>query len=225
MTAAPSRPTEPEPAAPSPATPAPPTPTPTPADRLIPCPPFPPPRRPRDARTVAARTWRRTWPWLAAGAVVVLVVISELGLLQGRIRADLARLRDAADVPELTRTAAAPPLPAIPVVAPAATGDVAAVRLRLLDPPCAPHGACTVLVAADRRAGAAAAPVSWTVVAVDRCRGSVVPVGTGVTPAAPGSYGVATVLVPSGRALALLAVTTAPARAASTALPIGAGPC
>jgi hypothetical protein len=221
MTAAPSRPTEPEPAAPSPATPAPPA----SVDRLLPCPPFPPPRPPRDARTVAARTWRRSWPWLAAAAVVVLVVVSELGLLQGRIRADLARLRDAADVPQLTRTEAAPPLPAIPVVAPAAAGDVAAVRLRILDPPCAPAGACTVLVAADRRTGASGTPVPWTVVAVDRCRGSVVPLGTGVTPAASGSYGVATVLVPSGRALALLAVTTAPARAASAALPIGGGPC
>jgi hypothetical protein len=158
-------------------------------------------------------------------AAVVLVVITELGLLQGRIRADLARLRDAADGPEVVRTVSTPPLPAIPVVAPAAAGDVAAVRLRLLDPPCAPAGTCSVLVAVDRTPGAPATPAPWTVLAIDRCRGSVVPLGTGVVPAASGSYGVATVPMPAGRALALLAVTAAPARAASTALPIGSGPC
>jgi hypothetical protein len=225
MTAAPSRPADPDPdpdpIAPSPRGPAPPA----PADRLLPCPPFPPPGRPRDARAVAARTWRRTWPWLAAVAAVVLVVITELGLLQGRIRADLARLRDAADVPEVVRTASAPPLPAIPVVAPAVAGDVAAVRLRLLDPPCAPAGTCRVLVAVDRTARSSPTPAPWTVLAIDRCRGSVVPIATGVVPAASGAYGVATVPVPAGRALALLAVTTGPARAASPALPIGSGPC
>lgn len=221
MTTAPSRPADPSPPAASPGEPA----RPAPADRLLPCPPFPPPRRPRDGRAVATRTWRRTWPWLAAVAAVVLVVVTELGLLQGRIRADLARLRDAADVPEVVRTASTPPLPAIPVVAPAGAGDVAAVRLRLLDPPCAPGDTCSVLVAVDRAPGAPATPAPWTVLAVDRCRGSVVPLGSGVAPAASGSYGAASVHVPAGRALALVAVTTAPVRAASTALPIGSGSC
>lgn len=193
-------------------------------DRLLPTPSFPPPRRRRDLGTTAARAWRRTWPWLAALAVVVLVVVTELTLLQGRLRADLARLRDAAGSPT-TATAAPGALPPVPVPAPPAAGDVAGVRLRVLDPPCAPGGTCTVVVAVDHRGAAPAAPAAWRVLAVDRCRGTTTDLGAGGTSAVPGAWGIVTVTLPAGRALALVVVTTSPDRAAAAPTPIGAGPC
>lgn len=195
----------------------------TPEDRVLPVPSFPPPRPRRDLRTAGIRAWRRAWPWLVAFAAVVLVVAAELGLLQERIQSDLARLRDAGGAPAPAATAPVA-LPPLPVVAPAAAGDVAAVRLRLLDPPCTPGTACTVVVGVDRRPGAVAAPTPWRLLAADRCRGGLVPLGAGSTPAAPGSYGVATVVLPPGPALALVAETPEPS-AASAAVPIGAGPC
>jgi hypothetical protein len=194
----------------------------TPPDRRLPTPAFPPPRRRPGVRGVAARAWRRGWPWLAAVLAVVLVVVTELGLLQTRLRADLARLHDAGGVPAAA-PAAVPTLPPLPVVAPAADGDVTGVRLRVLHPPCASGGGCTLLVGVERRPGAPATPTPWTVLAVDRCRGGATPVGTGVT--ADDGYGLVTVALPPGAALAVAAVTTGPARAASVALPIGAGPC
>ena len=220
MTAARSRPAA-EPTPPPPA----PTGEPVRPDRVLPAPPFPPSRRPGAGRAAGLRWWRRTWPWLVAVAAVVLVVVSELGLLQGRLAADLSRLRDAAGSPTVPVTAPTPALAAVPAVAPAAGGDVSAVRLRLLDPPCAPGVPCTVVVAVDHRPGVAPTAASWTVLAADRCRGTVAPIGAGVTPATPGGYGVATVLLPPGRALAVLAVTAPPSSAASAAVPLGAGPC
>ncbi|NMO89444.1 hypothetical protein [Actinomycetospora sp. TBRC 11914] len=194
-------------------------------DRVLPTPPFPPPRRPRDGRVAAARAWRRLWPWLAALAVVALVVVTELVLLQGRLRADLARLHEAGGAPRPPATAPTVPLPPVPVAAPAAAGDVAGVRARPLDPPCTPGAACTVVVAVDRRAGTPAAPVAWRALVVDRCHGTTTDLGAGTTPAAPGAWGLATVPLPPGRALALVAVTAAPSRAAAAPVLIGAGPC
>ena len=220
MTAARSRPAA-EPTPPPPAA----TPAPVHPDRVLPAPPFPPSRRPGAGRAAGIRWWRRTWPWFVAVAAVVLVVITELGLLQGRLAADLSRLRDAAGSPTVPASAPTPGLAPVPVVAPAAAGDVSAVRLRLLDPPCAPGAPCTVVVAVDHRPGVTPTDASWTVLVADRCRGTVVPSGAGVTPATTGAYGVATVLLPPGRALALLAVTAPPSSAASTAVPVGAGPC
>jgi hypothetical protein len=156
-------------------------------------------------------------------AAVVLVVGVELGLLQDRIEADLARLHAAGGAPAATDTAPLPALPPVPVIAPPAAGDVDAVRLRVVDPPCPAGATCTVLVGVDRRPGAVAVPTPWTLVVVDRCRGEVVPLASGTSPAA--AYGTATALVPPGRALALIAVTDGPARAASAAVPIGEGPC
>jgi hypothetical protein len=207
MTAAPSRPPGPEP------------------DHLLQTPPFPPPRRRADVRTTTSRIWRRTWPWLAAVVVVVLVVVTELALLQGRIRSDVARLRDAAGAPPPPPVSSTRDLPPVPVPAPPAAGDVTGVRLRLLDPPCAAGGPCTVVVAVDRRPGSPATPTTWSVVATDRCHGAQDVLGSGTTPAAAGAFGVATVALPPGRALALVAVTGSPARAASPPVPIGAGPC
>ncbi|PVZ10049.1 hypothetical protein [Actinomycetospora cinnamomea] len=192
-----------------------------PTDRVVRAPSFPPPRPPRDVRATGARMWRRSWPWLAAVAAVVLVVATELALLRGRIEADLARLHAAGGAP--TTTVAAPALPPVPVIAPPAAGDVDAVRLRVVDPPCDPGGACSVLVGIDPHPGAAAVASPWTLVVADRCRGGVVPLGSGTSPA--GAWGTTTVVVPPGRALALLAVTDAPSRAASAPVPIGAGPC
>jgi hypothetical protein len=154
----------------------------------------------------------------------VVVVVAELGLFRERIQSDLARLRDAGGAAAPTATIPAAALPPLPVVAPASAGDVAAVRLRLLDPPCAPGAACTVVVGVDLRPGAVAASTPWTLLAADRCRGGLVPLGTGSTAAAPGAYGVARVVLPPGPALALVATTTDPS-AASPAVPIGAGSC
>ncbi|MDD7965876.1 hypothetical protein [Actinomycetospora lemnae] len=194
-----------------------------PADRVVPAPSFPPPRPPRDVRAGAARLWRRTWPWLVAVAAVVLVVGVELALLRGRIEADLARLHAAGGAPAPSDSVPLPALPPVPVVAPPAAGDVDAVRLRVVDPPCRPGAACTVLVAVDRRPGAVAVPSPWTLVVADRCGGGVVPLASGTSPGT--AYGTATALVPPGRALALVAVTDGPSRAASEPVAIGAGPC
>ncbi|GAA4881561.1 hypothetical protein [Actinomycetospora straminea] len=194
-----------------------------PADRLLPTPAFPPPRPARDVRATGARLWRRTWPWLAAVAAVVLVVALELGLLQDRIEADLARLHAAGGAPAPTDTVPLPALPPVPVIAPPAAGDVAAVRLRVVDPPCRPGATCTVLVGVDRHPGAVAGSPAWTLLAVDRCRGVFVPLASGASQVTPTASVAAP--VPPGRAFALVAVTDGPSRAASPAVPIGAGPC
>ncbi|HSK59426.1 MAG TPA: hypothetical protein VK935_10270 [Actinomycetospora sp.] len=194
-----------------------------PADRVVPAPAFPPPRPPRNVRATGARLWRRAWPWLVAVAAVVLVVVVELALLRGRIEADLARLHAAGGAPPPSDTVPLPAVPPVPVIAPPAAEDVDAVRLRVVDPPCRPGATCTVLVGVDRRPGAVVEPSSWTLVVADRCRGEVVPLASGTSPAT--ASGTATALVPPGRALALVAVTDGPSRAASTAVPIGAGPC
>lgn len=196
-----------------------------PADRVVSAPSFPPPHRPRDLRTTGVRLWRRAWPWLVAVAAVVLVVATELGLLRDRIQADLARLQAAGGAPTTTSTVPVPALPPIPVIAPPAAGDVGTVRLRVVDPPCRPGAACTVLVGVDRHPGTVAAPSPWTLLAADRCRAELVSLASGTAPATAGSWAATTVVVPPGPALALLAVTPEPSRAASAAVPIGAGPC
>ncbi|MDD7938115.1 hypothetical protein PHK61_06755 [Actinomycetospora lutea] len=221
MTTAPGRPPGPRPPAPAPDVERP-VPA-VPADRLVPAPSFPPARPPRDVRAAGARLWRRTWPWLAAVAAVVLVVGVELGFLRDRIEADLARLHAAGGAPAPTDTAALPALPPVPVIAPPAAGDVGAVRLRVVDPPCHPGAACTVLVGVDRRPGADAVPAAWTLVVADRCRGGIARLATGTSPGT--AYGTTTALVPPGRALVLVAVTDGPSRAASAAVPIGEGSC
>jgi hypothetical protein len=126
-----------------------------------------------------------------------------------------------------TTTAASPtlaPLPTLPLLAPSSAGDVTAVSILPLSGSCTPGATCTVTVRVDL----AAHPqemVGWVLEVIDRCTSR--RTETEVHPMeAPSSfvfvYSPATVLLPATSASAIIALTTAPAHAASLPLLIPA---
>ncbi len=193
-----------------------------PQDGVLPAPIFPPERARGSAAATFRRVWRRAWPWLVALAVVVLVVVAELALLQERIGEDVARLRAAGGAPTTSTVPAPRGLPPVAQQAPPASGAVSGVRLRALDPPCTAGRVCGLVVGVDR---VSPGPTTWSLVVVDRCAGTATTAPGASTPGTPGALGIATVVLPPAPALAVVAVTETPARAASLPLTIGSGPC
>jgi aminoglycoside phosphotransferase (APT) family kinase protein len=116
------------------------------------------------------------------------------------------------------------PLPALPLLAPPSAGTVTAVSILTLPESCTPGASCTVTVRVDL----AAHPqeqVSWALEIIDRCTGSRTEIE--VRPmAAPASFvyvlSPTTVRVPASSSSAIIALTTAPAQAASLPLLIPA---
>ena len=109
--------------------------------------------------------------------------------------------------------------------APAAAGSVAAVDLRPLAQ-CAPAAPCTLRLLVRLVPGADPQTVTWSYQLVDRCTGAAttVPGGTVTVPAgAQRAAAVGTVALPDQRSVAVLAVTSSPATAASA--PVSAGSC
>ncbi|MCD2195205.1 hypothetical protein LQ327_17700 [Actinomycetospora endophytica] len=177
--------------------------------------------------------WRRTWPWLLALAVLLLVVGGEVALLKGRIAGDLQALRTAGAPAASTTVAPAPagrPAAPVPVVAPPAAGPVVGVDLRAVPPPCTPGASCPVRVLVSLGATGAVRPdvVAWHLEVVDRCSGTHNVLPTGRVPVPVGAtevYGLADPVLPPGRSLALLAVVDTPARAAAPGLLVGSTTC
>jgi len=156
---------------------------------------------------------------LAAGVVLEIVV------LRDDIAADVARLLDAGR--SGSASSAAPEPDGVPIVppAPAAAGSVAAVDLRPLAR-CAPGTPCTLRLLVRLVPGAEPREVTWSYRVIDRCTGAAATVPGGTVTAPAGGQRVATVgtvALPSAQAVAVLAVSSLPAEAASA--PVFAGSC
>ncbi|MGN6331010.1 MAG: hypothetical protein ACTHOD_05065 [Motilibacteraceae bacterium] len=185
------------------------------------------PSRPR--RTSGEpRTDRGSWLWKAIVALTVLAVVVglELGLLGDRIANDLRVLRSPAPSATASAGTNAKVVAALPSLGPSTAGVVATVDARALGA-CAPGTACTLRVVVQVQRQQRAVPVRWAVLAVDRCtaRRTTLPGGSLTVPAgSTTASALRTVTLPKGKALAVGAVTTAPARAASKPLPAPARP-
>ncbi|WP_433610615.1 hypothetical protein [Prescottella agglutinans] len=104
--------------------------------------------------------------------------------------------------------------------APAAAGQIAGVTARFADGSCSPGKPCAVRVDV-RLDPSAAGAVTWKLNVYDRCSGEVHEGGDVTIPAEPdreGVYGLSRTTLPNGSALAVAAVTSAPAVAASEPL-------
>jgi hypothetical protein len=203
------------------------------------------PARERPA-PVPAAVWRRQRrPPLVAVGLVALLVATVLGAAVVAARHPPLRLPGAPNAPAaLARPSGTPaprptahpptptPQPSGPrppgAPAPPAAGPVTAVQVQPLQGACQPDAACPVQVTVRLDPQPSADEVRWSFRVVDRCTGatSTLP-GAGVTALAGWPYVFATgwPQLPSGHALALFAVTEAPAVAASPALLAGGGPC
>ena len=186
------------------------------------------PRRP-PTTSRAGTTRRRIGAWLVTLLVLAGVVVAEFGLLRDHIAADVGSLLDAGRG-DATPSPAAHPSPApgvpVPVPAPAAAGAVTGVDLRSLSP-CVPGSSCTVRVQVGLAPGADRQDVRWTFSLTDRCTGATVQAPGGTVAAPPGAArveAVGVVALPAAvPAVAVFAVTDAPAVAASP--PLLAGSC
>ena len=112
----------------------------------------------------------------------------------------------------------APPIPDVPTLAPASAGVVAAVHLEPVAGPCLPAAVCVLELRVDLLPRTAPTTVRAVVEVVDRCTGARTEVAVApirVAPAAAVARWLAAGAVGAGPAPALLALVTAPARAAS----------
>jgi hypothetical protein len=164
--------------------------------------------------SAGARVASRCWKWAVSVTVLVIVLLAEYGLLHERIAADVAELM-AGDLRAPQAEASLLPVPAAP--APASAGDVATVQVRALSP-CTPRTSCAVRVHVGLVPGTSPVPVRWDVWIEDVCSGGKTTVVGGslvVPPRADRADVVGHIVLPAGSALAVEAVTTSPAVAAS----------
>lgn len=166
---------------------------------------------------------RRIGAWLLSILVLSGVVASEVVLLRDDITADMNLLLDAGRGGDQPSTAPAPDGPPIAASAPAAAGNVVAVDLRPLAR-CAPGAPCTVRLLVQLVPSAEPQTVTWSFQVVDGCTGSPgsAPGGTvTVPPHADRAAAVGVVALPPLDRVAVVAVTDAPAAAASAPLVVG----
>lgn len=105
--------------------------------------------------------------------------------------------------------------------APAAAGRIAGVTASFADGSCSPGKPCAVRVDVRLDPSATVDAVTWKLNVYDRCSGEVREGGDVTMPAEPGRdgvYGLSRTTLPAGSALAVAAVTSAPAVAASEPL-------
>jgi hypothetical protein len=109
--------------------------------------------------------------------------------------------------------------------APRAAGPVTEVTIDLAEARCVGGEQCPVRVDVHLRPSAAPRPVNWSLHIVDRCTGDT-QTGDGVSMTAQAGwrqvYGISRPTLPEGTALAVIAVTESPARAASEPLSVPA---
>lgn len=177
-----------------------------------------PPRRPRS-------TGRRVGAWLLSLVVLGAVVTAEVVLLGDDITADIDLLLDAGRGGEEPAEEAEPDGLPVAAPAPASAGTVVSVDLRPLAP-CTPGAPCTVRLLVRLVPSPDPQVLSWSYRVVDRCTGASTAVPGGSVPVAPQAERVAVVAevpLPPLAGVALIAVTEAPATAASA--PVSAGSC
>ncbi len=183
--------------------------------------PSPAPRPPRRRRPRG----RRVGAWLLSLVVLGAVVTAEVVLLGDDITADIDLLLDAGRAGE--EPADEPEPDGLPVAAPApaSAGNVVSVDLRPLAS-CAPGAPCTVRLLVRLVPSPEPQVLGWSYRVVDRCTGASTAVPGGSVPVAPQADRVAVVAevpLPPLAGVALIAVTEAPATAASA--PVSAGSC
>lgn len=172
------------------------------------------------ATSAGAQGWSvasRFWKWAVSVTVLVVVLLVEYGFLHERIAADVAELL-AGDRRAPQAEVAVLPVPAPP--APTSAGDVATVQVRALSP-CSPGTGCAVRVHVGLVSRPLPVLVRWDARIEDVCSGAEATVvgGSVIVPAHADRADVVDRLVlPDGAALAVTAVTTSPAVAASAPL-------
>ncbi|QQM55316.1 hypothetical protein JGU70_07115 [Rhodococcus pyridinivorans] len=101
---------------------------------------------------------------------------------------------------------------------PGSAGPIMRVAASFANGPCKPGESCTVRVDVGLDPAANIGAVTWNLTVYDRCTGVTLPGGETTVPVRAGSpeaYGIGSVDLPPGSALAVAAVTTVPAAAAS----------
>ena len=174
-------------------------------------------------------TWfRPLWRSVAALAVLAGAVLLEFSLLHDRLSNDVHLLLDTVKPPSQAATPTGPPGIApgpVPVPAPGAAGAVNGVDLRALQP-CSAGTTCSVRVLMHLQAQPQPVTVRWAFQLADRCTGAQSTVPGGAVSVASRQTDVsvvAAVPLPVTRALAVIAVTGAPASAASPPLLVPSG--
>lgn len=159
----------------------------------------------------------RFWKWAVSVAVLVTVLLAEYGFLHERIAADVTELMVGEPHAPQAQVAV---LPVPAVLAPASAGDVATVQVRALDP-CSPGTSCAVRVHVGLVPRPSPVVVRWDARVEDVCSGVTAKMAGGsvTVPAhADRADVVGRLALPAGSALAVTAVTTSPAVAASAPL-------
>lgn len=209
----------------------------------LPGPDSPGPRRPTPARFSRRRPrsrgpalGRRRAPARRAVLAVLLLVVAVAG--SGYVltrRADDASAgsgggpatagpsgkASAGATPESAQRASSRPRARVETLAPRQAGVVTGVELRRAGA-CTPGALCAVTVTTRFRPAPSAQAVTWRVGTATSCNGSVTwsaPVSVTAQPGWTSVYASSSVPVPRGRSVALVATTTAPARAQSPPVP------
>jgi hypothetical protein len=183
---------------------------------------------PRDKREMPVTWFRPLWRSVAALAVLAGAVLLEFSLLHDRLSNDVRLLLDTVKPPSQAATPTGPPGIApgpVPVPAPGAAGAVNGVDLRALQP-CSAGTTCSVRVLMHLQAQPQPVTVRWAFQLADRCTGAQSTVPGGAVSVASRQTDVsvvAAVPLPVTRALAVIAVTGAPASAASPPLLVPSG--
>ncbi|MCK0093817.1 hypothetical protein MWU77_23910 [Rhodococcus sp. F64268] len=101
---------------------------------------------------------------------------------------------------------------------PGSSGPITQVAATFANGPCEAGRSCTVRVDVGLDPAASVGAVTWNPTVFDRCTGATLPGGEVTIPVPPGAreaYGIGSVDLPPGSALAVAAVTTVPAATAS----------
>jgi hypothetical protein len=173
----------------------------------------------RRSRSVA----RRVGAWLLSIVVLATVVAAEVVLLRDDITTDIDMLLDAGRGADEPSAAPEPGGPTLPPPAPAAAGSVAAVDLRPLGR-CAPGAPCSVRLLVRLVPSAEPQTLTWSYRVTDGCTGpSRTAPGGAITvpPQADRAVAVGVVGLPASEGVAVVAVTEAPAVAASPPVVVG----
>ncbi|WP_091942533.1 hypothetical protein [Trujillonella endophytica] len=173
----------------------------------------------------AGSAGRRIGAWVLSLLVLAGVVTLEVAFLRDDIAADIDLLMDAGRSGADPDRDQGPEEPPLPTPGPPAAGAVTGLDLRPLAE-CAPEAPCTLRLLVRVVPGGEPQTVTWTYHVVDRCTGAVTsaPGGTvSVPPQADRVAAIGVVQLPAARAVAVSAVTGAPAVAASP--PVVAGSC
>ena len=158
---------------------------------------------------------RRTWRWALSIAVLLAVIAVELVVLRDGLGRDVEALLRAGRSD--ASSAAHLDLPPVAAPAPAAAGTIVRVDVRPLAR-CVPGRACVVRTMILLQPQTRPYTVSWTFQVVDRCNGrsTTVPGGSVAVPSRAARIDrVSAVALPAGQALAVMALTSWPAQAAS----------